>query len=270
MIKLEHVSKKFRRKNALIDINCEISNGVYGILGTNGAGKTTLMRSIIGLYEPTSGEIKCDCNQIGYLPQNFGGIKNFTCIDFLEYFCHLKKIEKSKIDSEISDALKAVNLEEQKDVKVRKLSGGMIRRLGIAQSLLGRPEVLIFDEPTVGLDPEERLRFKNLIREQKQDRIIMISTHIVEDLEAVCDKIMVMKKGRLIGIYTLKQLADIALGKVYELTEAQLENTQNYKILKTTTKNGQIYYRILSEMKLDLASVDTTIEDGYLCLISEK
>ena len=171
----------------------------------------------------------------------------------------------------IDSVLAAVNLSEKKEDKVRTLSGGMRRRLGIAQALLNHPQVLLFDEPTAGLDPKERLRFQNLILDNRQsNRIVLISTHIVSDIEALCDYILVMKSGKIIGVYSPEQLADEAGGKVYQLTENQYEQQKSHCIMITKTQEkNQKLIRVVSEEMLDGKLTESTVEDGYIWITRE-
>lgn len=213
---VKNVEKKFGKNKVLNNLTIRFEKGIYGILGPNGAGKTTLLRCIVGIYDIQKGVIGFVDNQgefcspgvgvIGYLPQKFGIFKNMSVRDFMLYFAEMKEIDKNLRDKEIEKCLKLVNLEESMKIKVKKLSGGMVRRLGIAQALLGQPEILIFDEPTTGLDPEERMRFKKIISQLGKDRIVIISTHIIEDMEALCDKVIIMKKGEKIMEDTISNI----------------------------------------------------------------
>ncbi|MCM1245273.1 MAG: ATP-binding cassette domain-containing protein [Roseburia sp.] len=200
MVEITNLSKKFRRKEVLNQVCLSLESGAYGMLGPNGAGKTTLLRCMLGLYPVRQGEIQLDVPnwQIGYLPQNFGLFRELSVYDMLYYFCELKKIPKTDREEAIVQALDSVNLTENRKTKISKLSGGMQRRAGIAQAILGSPPLIVFDEPTVGLDPEERKRFKDMILKRKKNSIILFSTHIVGDIEDVCDRIIIMNKGRII------------------------------------------------------------------------
>lgn len=208
MVELEGLTKKFRRKKVLDHVSLKLENGVYGMLGPNGAGKTTLIRCLLGLYPINGGNIKMDilCHQIGYLPQNFGLFRELTVYDMLYYFCGLKKISGNKREEMIDQALEYVNLRECKKNKISKLSGGMQRRVGIAQAILGEPPLIIFDEPTAGLDPEERKRFKDMLFELGKNSTILFSSHIVGDLEDVCEKIIIMNKGQIVRTGSLKEI----------------------------------------------------------------
>lgn len=211
MLKVQNVYKKFRRREALHDVSFELEPGIYGLLAPNGAGKTTLLRCILDLYPVTSGKVYLDGSErIGYLPQKFGVFRELKVCDMLYYFATVKKIPKKERKQEIQRVLKLVNLEERSEDRVSQLSGGMQRRLGIAQAVLGNPELLFFDEPTAGLDPEERTRFKHLIREIGSGRTIIISTHIVEDVESLCDRVLIMSKGKLLENVTVEAACHFA------------------------------------------------------------
>ena len=210
MIEIKGLTKKFKHKKVLDQVSFKLENGVYGMLGPNGAGKTTLIRCMLGLYPIQEGEINMDIfpYQIGYLPQNFSLLRELTVYDMLYYFAGLKKIQKERYEEAIDKALNFVNLAEYKKSRIAKLSGGMQRRVGIAQAILGEPPLMIFDEPTVGLDPEERKRFKDMLFELKQDRVILFSTHIVGDLEEVCDRVIMMNEGKVIKTGMLQELCE--------------------------------------------------------------
>lgn len=204
MIEVKHVSKRFGKKQVLNNISCTIEKGIYGLLGPNGAGKTTLMRCMTNLYSLSGGEVLIDGvsskkkkkTNIGYLPQSFGLFKELNVYDSMNYFCNLKGIPKKERKEEILRCIHAVNMEENLKKAGGKLSGGMMRRVGVAQALLNHPELILFDEPTAGLDPEERIRFKNTISSLGGEETVIISTHIVEDIEACCDKVIVMDRER--------------------------------------------------------------------------
>ncbi len=278
ILKLDNINKSFRKKNVLKNISYTFDGGIYGLLGPNGAGKTTLMRCIVSLYKHESGnltyndkeieDIKGYGNIVGYLPQKFGLFKELTVNEILKYFCSIKGISCEAENDEIDRCLQLVNLEEQKNVKCKKLSGGMIRRLGIAQAILGAPQIIIFDEPTTGLDPEERLRFKLLLKNLSRDTIIIISTHIVEDVEAVCDKILIMNDGTIIEALTTGDIKKTASGKVYEVPYDEIKNINgNHFIEKQYEKDNGIYCRVLSSEPQNFPALEPIVEDGYLCRI---
>lgn len=206
-LQLDRVSKQYQNKIAVDRLNLTLQPGVIGLLGANGAGKTTLMRMICGILRPTSGSISLDGvdvseeayrAELGYLPQDFGYYPSFTGRDFLLYIAALKGLDKSAAKRRSEELLELVGLTEKANRKIKTYSGGMKQRLGIAQALLNHPKLLILDEPTAGLDPKERVRFRNLIAECGKSSIVLLSTHIVSDVEHIADRILMMKSGQLI------------------------------------------------------------------------
>lgn len=204
---VSNISKKYGSKTAVNQISLRLKAGVYGLLGANGAGKTTLMRLLCGILTPDSGSIFLDETRVdseeyramlGYLPQDFGYYPDFTGMDFMLYFAALKGIQKSRAKKKTEELFRLVGLSEVSRKKIKTYSGGMKQRLGIAQSFLGNPELLVLDEPTAGLDPKERVRFRNLIAEYGKNHIVLLSTHIVSDVEHIADTILMMKEGSLI------------------------------------------------------------------------
>ncbi len=278
MIEIKSLKMKFKKNTVLKGIDFTFTGGVYGLLGPNGAGKTTLIRSMAGLYQPGAGQIlyngkpigksKEYISRLGYLPQGFGIFKELKPIEALMLMANLKGIDKKIAEQDAKRVLEIVNLSDAVDKKVGAFSGGMLRRLGIAQALLGDPEIMIFDEPTAGLDPEERLRFKNIISRLSKDKIVIISTHIVEDIEAVCDKIIVMNEGNIIKSGSCSEIEQCAKGKIYlvPVNEA-VKLSEKAVIQKYFEREGQQLMRVLSNESLDYEKGDATIEDGYICLL---
>ncbi len=206
-LKIDRLTKQYENKIAVDRMSLKLEKGVTGLLGANGAGKTTLMRMMVGLLSPTSGEITYDGipvrseefrNLLGYLPQDFGYYPEFSGKDFLMYFCALKGLDKKAAKARMSELLKLVGLEDVAGKKVKNYSGGMKQRLGIAQALINRPEVLVLDEPTAGLDPKERVRFRELIEKLGDEAIVLLSTHIVSDIEHIADRIVMMNEGQIV------------------------------------------------------------------------
>ena len=204
---IDRLTKQFQNKIAVDRVSLRLNNGVYGLLGTNGAGKTTLMRMLCGILQPTSGTIAFDGMDVseegyrailGYLPQDFGYYPEFTAMDFLLYMAALKGLPKHSAKRRANELLELVGLQEMGRKKIKTFSGGMKQRLGIAQALLNNPKMLILDEPTAGLDPKERVRFRNLIGQLGKDSIVLLSTHIVSDIEHIADEVLMMKNGNLI------------------------------------------------------------------------
>lgn len=204
---LDRVSKRYQNIIAADRISLTLEKGVTGLLGANGAGKTTLMRMICGIMKPSEGTIRYDGidvteekyrDALGYLPQDFGYYPNFTGRDFLLYIAALKGLDKRTAQSKSEELLSLVNLEDAADRKIRTYSGGMKQRLGIAQAILNEPQIIVLDEPTSGLDPKERVRFRSMIAELGEESIVLLSTHIVSDVEQIADRILMMKDGQII------------------------------------------------------------------------
>lgn len=276
-IYLKEVNKSYKDKDVLKNLTFNIQ-GSFGLLGPNGAGKTTLMRILTTLIPFDSGEIIMN-NQIswkdqnvvrsyiGYLPQHFSLYRNVTVVECLLHLAVLKGIEKLKAKVEIDSLLQEVNLQEHKKKKIKQLSGGMLRRVGIAQALLGNPRFLIVDEPTVGLDIEERVRFRNLLRKLGRNRTILISTHIVEDVEMTCDHIGILKEGEIIFTGKKEELKNIVKGKIKEelLTMEQADAMGN-RVIALKQQDEQYLVRYFTENQDLNAEVIPTIEDAYLYL----
>lgn len=225
-LSMDQVTKRFKDKTAVDGVTLRVTPGIWGLLGANGAGKTTLMRMLAGIMEPTSGCIRYDGIPIamlkeryrdvfGYLPQEFGFYPEFTAADYLEYIAALKGIPAKEARKRIDELLEYLALSHVRRKKIAKLSGGMRRRVGIAQALLNDPEVLILDEPTSGLDPGERIRFRNLLSEFAKERIVVVSTHIVSDVEYIATQNAIMKDGRLLATGTTDELLHLVEGKVW-------------------------------------------------------
>ena len=260
------VTKRFKKRVAVDHFSMEFHPGVYGLLGPNGAGKTTLLRCICGLYRLNGGAVQGGENP-GYLPQSFGMFRELTLFQMMEYLAALKGLPKESQGEEIHRALELVNLSDRAGSRVKALSGGMVRRAGIAQALLGDPEVLLFDEPTAGLDPEERMRFQNVVAARRKG-VTLISTHIVSDVEALCGTILIMNQGKLITAGTAQEIAQLAQGKVYVLTgdrEAELQGS--FFIKSRGEENGASVLRVLSPERQPGEVTAPTMEDGYLCAI---
>ena len=214
---IDRVSKQYKNKIAVDRISLKLEKGIYGLLGANGAGKTTLMRMICGILTPTSGTITYDGVDVseedyravlGYLPQDFGYYPDFSGKDFLLYMAALKGLSKKSAQKKVKELLELVSLEEVAKKKIKTYSGGMKQRLGIAQALLNDPEILILDEPTAGLDPKERVRFRNLIADLGKDNIVILSTHIVSDIDRIADHILMMNNGKLVFEGTREEITD--------------------------------------------------------------
>ena len=283
---IDHVSKQFKDKTAVNDISLELAPGVWGLLGANGAGKTTLMRMIAGIMQPTSGQVAYDGVPIqtlgkqyrdifGFLPQDFGFHPEFTVKDYLAYVAALKGLPERQSRRRIHELLERVSLLDVCSKKIAKLSGGMRRRVGIAQALLNDPEVLILDEPTGGLDPGERVRFRNLLSEFAHDRIVLISTHIVPDVEYIATCHAIIKDGKLLATGTTEELTRLVEGKVWSCTipaEALPEYESKFQITNLRNENnGSVSVRYLSEQPCSAISSAATprLEDLYLWMFPE-
>lgn len=232
-IEIRQLSKSFGKKQALLNVDLIIKKGMFGLLGPNGAGKTTLMKVLTTLLKKSSGEVTIcgvpveNCKQIrsmiGYLPQDFSMYGNMSAYEALDYLAVLSGMEKKERQKKVPEMLEKVNLEHQQKVKVKAMSGGMRRRLGIAQAIIHDPKVIVVDEPTAGLDPEERVRFRNLLCEIARDRIVILSTHIVGDIEATCEDIAVLNEGKILFRGTVSELLQMVEGKVYKVEVSTME-----------------------------------------------
>lgn len=279
-LSLDRLTKHYGNKIAVDCVSATLKPGVYGLLGANGAGKTTLMRMLCAILESTSGEVLLNGkevtamgadyrNVLGYLPQNFGYYPNYTAMEFLMYISALKGIPKKIALKRSKELLEEVGLSHVANKKVKTFSGGMKQRVGIAQALLNNPDILIFDEPTAGLDPKERVRFRNLLSEYAGDKIVILSTHIVSDIEAIADEVLLMKKGKFVLQGTVQELTEKANGKVWEHTVPAKE-ARKWQA-KTTVANlrhegKEVVLRIISDKKPSEEAVpcEATLEDLYL------
>lgn len=283
---LNNLTKKFGDFVAVDDINLTMTNGVYGLLGVNGAGKTTLMRMLCTLLKPTSGDIYCNGkdifkmdgeyrNLLGYLPQDFGFYPEFTVKDYLLYIATIKGIRPAVAGKRAKELIARVGLTKVANKKLKKLSGGMKRRAGIAQALLNNPQILILDEPTAGLDPNERLRFRNLISELSEERLVLLSTHIVSDIEYIANEILMMKDGAIVNEGTLDEIISAMPEKVWNCTVLQQSVsaiTKRYKVSNMKSENHGVDLRIISaEKPCETAiCVQPSLEDVFLYYFGEK
>ena len=272
-LSLDRLTKQYGRKIAVDCVSATLKPGVYGLLGANGAGKTTLMRMLCAVLESTSGEVLLDGKEPEHtergLPKNFGYYPNYTAMEFLMYVAALKGIPKNIAKKRVTELLEVVDLSHVANKKVKTFSGGMKQRVGIAQALLNNPKILILDEPTAGLDPKERVRFRNLLSEYAGDKIVILSTHIVSDIEAIADEVLLMKKGKFVLQGTVPELIHKANGKVWELSVSPQEARQWQT--KTTVANlrhegKEIILRIISDNMPSERAVpcEATLEDLYL------
>lgn len=283
-IVINNLSKNYGKKSALKNVSVTIHSGMYELLGRNGAGKTSLMRILATLSVPSSGEISMNGIPIkettkireivGYLPQDFSFYRNMSVYGAMDYLGLLSNIPDKVRKERISALLEQVNLKENVRTKVKALSGGMKRRLGIAQALLHNPQILIVDEPTAGLDPEERIRFRNLLSEFAEDRIVILSTHISSDVESSCENIGVLDNGRMIWSGGTEELVKQAEGKVYLISAVKKKDKlikEKYTVLNIIASGSGTQYRVLSDTPPEEKHIlqDPTLEDGYMYLLSQ-
>ena len=281
-IKIQNVSMTYPSgKQALKGLNLELkSPSLIGLLGPNGAGKSTLMKLLVAALLPTEGTILADGVPLplaerhlkaglGYLPQDFGLFDELTVTQFLDYMAALKGISDPR--TAIRETIRAVNLEEKAKARIRTLSGGQRQRVGIAQALLGDPPLLIFDEPTVGLDPEERIHFRNLFSRAAKDRLVLLSTHIIEDVQSVCDQIVVIHNGRILFTGTPEQLIASAAGHVGVFWEREETREQGLHITARVNTSRGIRCRAVADTLPPYARAEEpSLEDAYLYLISRE
>lgn len=279
-LSLDRLTKHYGNKIAVDCVSATLKPGVYGLLGANGAGKTTLMRMLCAILESTSGEVLLNGKEItamgadyrnvlGYLPQDFGYYPNYTAMEFLMYIAALKGIPKDRVKERTKELLEEVGLSHVANKKVKTFSGGMKQRVGIAQALLNNPGILILDEPTAGLDPKERVRFRNLISAYAGDKIVILSTHIVSDVEAIADEVLLMKKGKFVLKGTVPELTQKANGKVWEM-KVPASEARRWQA-KTTVANlrhegKEVVLRIISDRMPGERAIpcEATLEDLYL------
>lgn len=277
---LDRLTKHYGSKTAVEQVSAALEPGVYGLLGANGAGKTTLMRMLCAILEATSGEVYLDGknivtmgadyrNVLGYLPQDFGYYPGYTAAEFLMYISALKGIPKKIAKKRSRELLEEVGLSDVADKKIRTFSGGMKQRVGIAQALLNQPDILILDEPTAGLDPKERVRFRNLLSDYAGDKIVILSTHIVSDIEAIADEVLLMRNGKFVLQGAVPDLIRKVDGKVWELAVSP-EEAKRWQAKLTVAnlrhEGRQVVLRMISDRRPDESAVlcEATLEDLYL------
>ncbi len=286
MMSVNDLSKKYRNgKYGIKNYSLSISNGILGLLGPNGAGKTTLMKIIATISKPTAGNVLLNGIDItkepnsmrsvlGYLPQDFGVYPNLNAIEFLTYIAAMKGIGGSKLRERIEQLLEYVNLIDVAKNRIGTYSGGMKQRIGIAQALLNDPKVLIFDEPTVGLDPEERVRFRHLITDLATNCIIMLSSHIVSDIETIADEVAVMKDGVLVTHGFQSDIIEVVQGKVFETEmaySALADFKSNHLVVNTLRRKDMVIVRFITDTdSINAAAMPATLEDAYLYLVKER
>lgn len=274
MIKTEHLYKKYGKKDVVKDVSLNLETTAYGLLGPNGAGKTTLLRLLAGvIYGKGTVSYPAGLRYIGYLPQKFGCFPELTVYEQMEYFACMKQIPQKERKQEIEKALEMVNMGDLKRTKCRKLSGGMVRRAGIAQAIIGKPGLVLFDEPTAGLDVEERNRFIQITSQLSEKTTVLLSTHLVEDVKSACKKIIIMNRGKIISEKTAEDTASLAEGKVFMVKQSELANIKcPYYAGRCETVNGITYARILAREKpsVDYCECTPDLEDGYFWVIKNN
>lgn len=286
MLKIEGLTKEFKDIKAVNQVSCTMGSGVYGLLGVNGAGKTTFMRMLCTLLKPTGGSITWEGKDIfamdgeyrkilGYLPQDFGFYPDFTVEDYLLYIASIKGLRPAAAKQRTRVLLSQVGLKNASRKKMKSLSGGMKRRAGIAQAMLNNPKILILDEPTAGLDPNERIRFRNLISELSEDRLVLLSTHIVSDVEYIASEIFLMKDGRIAHSGTPTELtASMPSGvwNVYAEKNKVESFLRSYKVANMKAVPGGVELRILSEEPPTAGAqrTEANLEDVFLYYFGEK
>lgn len=285
-LRIENLTKQYGATLAVNNLSATLTCGVYGLLGANGAGKTTLMRLLCDIQSPTSGSVSYDGrnirdageryrNILGYLPQDFGYYPDFTAFRFLMYMSAIKGLSRVYAKERSLELLDQVGLLNVKDRKIKTFSGGMKQRLGIAQAMLNNPKVLILDEPTAGLDPKERVHFRNLISSFSQNKIVLLSTHIVSDVEYIAGKILVMKKGQLIHQGRPQEIIESIAGKVWECTvpnQSVSSLMEHCNIGNLRSEGNQTVVRVIGdEPPMETAApVKPNLEDLYLYYFSEE
>lgn len=283
-VSFKGISKKYKGRWALKDFSTNLEYGIYGLLGENGAGKTTLINIFVGILKSDQGRVLINgrdvkkigiefLSHIGYLPQYPQFYKEFKVLEFLRYMSVLKGIPKEQGEERAKELLSMVNLSEAENMKVGALSGGMRQRVGIAQAMLNDPDILILDEPTAGLDPQERIRFRNLITKFSKNRIVLLATHIVSDIEHIANQVILLKNGELLKQGAPRKLADEIKGKVWSITvtDDSLEEMLHLKISSMMRDDQGIHVRVIANEKPDdnALPVKPNLEDVFLYYSSE-
>lgn len=283
LLELKQLKKTYGTKNVLDQISAQFTPGLYGLLGANGTGKSTLLNLLCHFTKPDSGIIELDGNsepeyfyqQVGFLPQHFSYYGNFTGLDFLLYMATLKGMSKKNAKKEADNMLRLVGLYDVRSKQVSTYSGGMKQRLGIAQALLNNPKILILDEPTVGLDPKERVKFRNIISDLSAHKIIILSTHIVSDVEAIAKEIIILKNGHFLQQGSSQDLLKNMLGKVWEFPVpdgSHLPHGVHFAVVnEKVTSSGRVF-RVVSDHQLSQLAqpVQPTLEDLYIYHFREE
>lgn len=287
MIEIDGLTKTYSGDvQALRGLTLDIGSGMFGLLGPNGAGKTTLMRVIAGLLKPSSGSVRvlgedittqagklAVKRQLGYLPQELGLYPNLTGREFLDYISVLKGIsDKQERARQVQEILDLVRLTDQADRRLKTYSGGMKRRIGIGQALLGYPKLLIVDEPTAGLDPEERVRFRNLLAEMAARCTVILSTHVIEDISHSCNDLAIIREGRVLFRGQPGELIGLARGRVWSILTSGERPTGDLKVVSTLQLQNGVQYRVIGmpDEQFQAQAVEPSLEDGYMLAMGEK
>lgn len=285
-LQLQHLCKQYGTKCAVDNISVNLVPGVYGLLGANGAGKTTLMRMICGVLKPTSGSIRLNgktmqelgeryYTHLGYMPQDFGFYPDFTAREFMLYMAAVKGLAPKEARRKTETLLDMVNLHDVADKKIKSYSGGMKQRLGIVQAELNDPSILVLDEPTAGLDPKERVRFRNIISDFAKEKIVILSTHIVSDVSYIADTILMMKQGRFLLQEPMSTVTDGIRGKVWEVLvndRDAAEYSRHFSVVNLHHENNKVRLRIVDETApaVDAYTVEPSLEDLFLYHFGEE
>ena len=285
-LQLQRLCKQYGTKAAVDQVSVHLEPGVYGLLGANGAGKTTLMRMICGVLKPTSGSIRLDgktmqelgeqyYTHLGYMPQDFGFYPDFTTREFMLYMAAVKGMEKKAAKARTEELLELVNLRDAADKKIKSYSDGMKQRPGIAQAELNDPDILILDEPTAGLDPKERVRFRNIISGFARDKIVILSTHIVSDVSYIADTILMMKQGKILLQGSMEEVTDSIRGKVWEVLVDDREAdrySRNLRVVNLHHEGNQVRLRMVEDTAPapDARAVEPSLEDLFLYHFGEE
>ena len=280
MLTVEHVTKRYGSFTALEDISLQFTAGVYGLLAPNGAGKTTLIKMLTTLLFPTSGQILWEGEDIhaldeeyrgllGYLPQEFGYYPGYTPRQFLRYVAALQCIPRKEADQRISELLELVGLSDAEHKKMRQLSGGMRQRVGIAQAMLNDPKLLILDEPTAGLDPRERVRFRNLIHSLAEDRIVILSTHIVSDIETIAGQIVMLRDHKLFCCDSPAGIRGTMKGRVFEVPAGTVLEENQFLLSERQGEQGTVLRIFCDTPPQGAAPVTPSLEDAFLAVYRE-
>lgn len=285
-LQLQDLRKQYGEKCAVNNVSANLTPGVYGLLGANGAGKTTLMRMICGVLKPTSGSIRLNgktveqlgeqyYTHLGYMPQDFGFYPDFTAREFMLYMAAVKGLDKRLAEKRTENLLYMVNLSDVADKKIKSYSGGMKQRLGIAQAELNSPAILILDEPTAGLDPKERVRFRNLLSDFAKEKIVILSTHIVSDVSYIADTILMMKQGCFLLQEPMSTVTDSIRGKVWELLvdeRTAAEYNRKFSVVNLHHENNMVRLRVIEETApgKDAQVVEPSLEDLFLYHFGEE